>query len=93
MANIKSAKKRAKQTVVKRQRNLARRTALKTAVRAVLDALKADKSADVVQKLLRDVQAKFARAKGKGTVHANTAARKVSRLAKRVSASSRNAAA
>jgi len=86
MANIKSAKKRAKQTVVKRKRNLMRKTALKTAVRAVLDALKDKKNAQQTQSLLIDVQAKFSRAKSKGVIHANTASRKVSRLAQKVAA-------
>jgi len=84
MANIKSAKKRAKQTIGKKERNLARRTALKTAVRRVLDAIKDGKDAQVTQELLRTAQAKFARAKGKGTIHANTASRKIGRLAKKV---------
>lgn len=89
MANIKSAKKRAKQTIVKRSRNLSRRTALKTAVRRVLDALKSGKDEQSTKALLRDAEAKLSRAKGKGIIHANTAARKVSRLAKKVSAAFR----
>jgi len=92
MANIKSAKKRAKQTIVKKSRNLSRRTALKTAVRRVLDALKVGKDEQATRALLRDAEAKLARAKGKGVVHANTAARKVSRLAKKVSDAFRSAA-
>ena len=89
MANIKSAQKRAKQAIVKRQRNLARRTALKSAVRSVLDALKEGKDAASTQALLRNAQEKLARAKGKGVVHANTASRKISRLAKKVAAAHR----
>jgi len=89
MANIKSAQKRAKQTIVKRKRNLARRTALKSAVRSVLDALKHGKDAESTQTLLRDAQAKLSRAKSKGVVHANTASRKISRLAKKVAAAHR----
>ncbi len=93
MANIKSAKKRAKQTIVKTQRNLSRRTALKTAVRRVLDALKEGKDSKSAQTLLRDAQAKFARAKGKGLIHANTASRKIGRLAKKVAAAFRTPSA
>jgi len=84
MANIKSAKKRAKQAIVKKKRNLTRRTALKTAARRVLDAIKEGKDAAAAQAFLRDAQAKFARAKGKGVIHANTASRKIGRLAKKV---------
>lgn len=93
MANIKSAKKRAKQMVVKRKRNLARRTSLKTAARRVLDAIKEGKEVAAVQELLRDAQAKFARAKGKGVIHANTASRKIGRLAKKVATVVRGAEA
>jgi len=91
MANIKSAKKRVKQAPKKRAKNLTRRTALKTAVRRVLDALKEGKDANVTQELLRSAQEKLARAKGKGVIHANTASRKISRLAKKVSEASRPA--
>ena len=86
MANIESAKKQARQNVVRRERNLARRTAVKTAVKKVLVSLEKNESLEAVQGLLKDAEAKLARAKGKGVIHANTAARKISRLAKRVSA-------
>lgn len=84
MANIKSAKKQAKQSEVRRVRNLGRRTSIKTAIKKVLIAL--DKGVDFAQtkELLSNVAAKLARAKGKGVLHRNTAARKLSRLAKRI---------
>jgi ribosomal protein S20 len=40
VANIKSAKKRAKQTVVRNARNVAQRSMLRTAVKKVIKALK-----------------------------------------------------
>ncbi len=85
MANIKSAKKRALQEVVKRNRNLARRSALKTAVKKVLVALE---QGDIVvaKACLKEAEAKISRACGKGLLHGNTASRKVSRLAQRVAA-------
>ena len=86
MANIKSAKKRAKQSEVRRKINLARKSSVKTAVKKVLIALSAEESGEKVQELLMDAQAKIARARGKGVLHKNTAARKMSRLAKRVAA-------
>ena len=89
MANIKSAQKRARQNVVKRAVNGARRSALKTAVKKVLEAVKLGDFA-LSSSLLRDAESKIARARGKGVLHANTAARKVSRLAKKVSALSRS---
>ena len=64
-------------------KNLSRRTGIKTAIRKVIDSLE-EKNQSKTQELLKDVQAKLARAKSKGVVHANTAARKMSRLAKHV---------
>jgi small subunit ribosomal protein S20 len=84
MANIKSAKKQAKQNIVKRKRNLARRTAIKTSIKKMLDALEVEKNFDKAQELLKEVEAKLARAKSKGVIHARTASRKVSRLAKKI---------
>ncbi len=86
MANTSSAKKAAKQNEKRRVRNLARRTSIKTAIKKVLAALE-DKNVDVnkTEELLRDVAAKLGRAKGKGVIHANTAARKLGRLTKRAS--------
>lgn len=86
MANIKSAIKRARQDEVKRERNLSRRSSLKTAVKKVLVALEAGDT-EKAQTLLREAEAKLARAAGKGTIHKNTAQRKTSRLAKKVAAS------
>ncbi len=83
MANIKSAKKRARQTVKKHQKNLARKSALKTAIKKVLTAITSSEDAESTKKLLRDAEAKIARAKGKGVLHKKTAQRKISKLAKR----------
>ena len=83
MANIKSAKKRARQNVVKRNRNLGRRTAIKTAVKKVIIALE-DGNAEEAKILLRDAESKMARAAGKNVMHKKTAQRKTSRLAKRI---------
>jgi small subunit ribosomal protein S20 len=87
MANIKSAKKRALQAVARRQQNLARKTAIKTAIKKVHVALEVNP--DKAVELLKDVQAQLGRAKGKDVIHANTAARKLSRLAKKVAAANR----
>ncbi len=85
MANIKSAKKRAKTSEVRRRRNIARRSEIKTVTKKVLEAL-ANDNIDDAKKLLRTVESKIARAKGKGVFKKNTASRKVSLLAKKVSA-------
>lgn len=89
MANIKSAIKRVRQTEKKTKVNLARRTAIKTAIKKVHTALQANADSQQVDALLRDVQIKLARAKGKGVVHANTASRKLSRLAQKVEKASK----
>ena len=86
MANIKSAKKRAKQSEKRRVMNLSRRSSIKTSVKKLLGAIEASEPAEKIQTLFNDVQAKLARAKSKRLIHANTASRKISRLAKRVSA-------
>jgi len=84
MANIKSAQKRVRQTEKKSMVNLARRSAIKTALKKVNIAIKDGVEASEVHILLRDAQVKLARAKGKGVMHANTASRKLSRLAQKV---------
>ena len=85
MPNIKSAKKRAKQSEVRRQRNVARKSSIKTAVKKVMTALEASSDIEETKKLLREAEAQIERAKNKGVLHANTASRKISRLAKKVS--------
>lgn len=90
MPNIKSAKKRATQDETRRVRNAARKSAIKTATKKVVAAVEA---ADIAQaqELLKEVNAQLARAKGKGVMHRNTAARKMSRLAKQVAKAARAA--
>lgn len=83
MPNIKSAKKRVVQTEKRSERNVARRSAIKTAIKKVLIALD-EKRIDQAKDLLRDVEAKLARAASKGVMHKNAASRKMSRLAQRV---------
>lgn len=85
MPNIKSSKKRAKQSEKRRIINYARKSDVKTAVKKVLDAV-AEKDIEGARSLLRSAQAKLARAQGKGLLHRNAAARKMSRLAKKVAA-------
>ena len=83
MPNIKSAKKRALQTVKRHDRNVARKSDVKTAIKKFLSAVE-NKELDVAKDLLREVQAKLSRAQGKGVYHRNTVARKMSRFSKRV---------
>lgn len=83
MPNIESAKKRTKQIAKRRMVNVARKSKIKTAIRRVTDALEENDIARA-KDLLNEVQAQLSRAKGKGVLHANTAARKMSRLAQTI---------
>jgi small subunit ribosomal protein S20 len=85
MANTSSAKKAAKQNEKRRVRNLARRTSIKTALKKAVIAIDGKELNFVdADALIRDVAAKLARARGKGVIHPNTAARKLSRITKRL---------
>lgn len=88
MPNIASAKKRVKQNEKRRKINIARKSSLKTAIKKTLGALQLN-DVEKARQLLKEAQAKFARAKSKRVIHANTASRKISRLAKKVAAASR----
>jgi small subunit ribosomal protein S20 len=90
MPNIKSSKKRVLQTAKKSLRNQARRSSVKTAVKKVVVALELN-DADNAKALLVLAESKIASAKGKGLMHRKTAARKISRLAKKVAAATRTA--
>ena len=90
MPNIKSAKKRVLQTAKRQLRNQARKSSLKTAIKKVVAAIELNDLASS-KTLLVAAESKIARAKGKGLLHPNTAARKISRLAKKVAAASRTA--
>ncbi len=84
MPNLKSSKKRAKQSEVRRIKNLTRKTAIKTAIRKVVDSIERGEDLEATKTLLRDVEGQLARAKGKKVFHKNTAQRKISKLAKKV---------
>jgi small subunit ribosomal protein S20 len=90
MPNIKSAKKRVLQTAKRQLRNQARRSSLKTAIKKVVLAIESN-DLENSKALLVAAESKIARAKGKGLLHPNTAARKISKLAKKVAAASRTA--
>jgi len=85
MANIKSAKKAARQTVRRTEANKARRSRLRSSVRKVEEAI-ASGNKQAAQAALKEAEPVMARTAQKGIVHRKTAARKVSRLAKRVGA-------
>lgn len=80
MPNIKSAKKQARQNIVRRLRNKARKTEIKSLIKQ-FEAAVESKNFSTAHDLLRQAEAKLARAKSKGVLHWRTAARKTSRLA------------
>ncbi len=82
MANHASAAKRDRQSKVHRLRNRMNKSKVHTAIRRVDDALVG--SQDGVQEVLKKAMSVIHKTAGKGTLHKNTAARKISRLTKRV---------
>ena len=83
MANLESAKKRNKQNERNHLRNRARKSRVKTETRRFLDALhQGDLTA--AREQLRVVVKKLDQTAAKGTLHANTAARRKSRLTRKL---------
>ena len=85
MANIKSAKKRAKQTVVRNERNTGQRSMLRTSIKKVLKALDANDAAGA-QAAFAVAQPILDRYSSRGLIHKNKAARHKSRLTARIKA-------
>ncbi|HEY5623516.1 MAG TPA: 30S ribosomal protein S20 [Gammaproteobacteria bacterium] len=79
MANIQSAKKRARQNVRRRTRNMAMRSRLRTALRRVLTAIKAGDQA-AARVVYREAVPEIDRMVSKGVLAKNRAARYKSRL-------------
>lgn len=87
MANTSSAKKATRQMIRRTATNKARRSRVKSEVRAVEEAIKAgDRSK--AEAALKAAQPILVRTAQKGMMHKKSASRKVSRLSKRVSAMS-----
>ena len=94
MANHKSALKRNRQSLVRRDRNRANRTKVKSAVKKIDAAIEVE-SVEQDQEALVAAVPIIERAAVKGAFHKKTASRKVSRLTQRVNkfASSKESAA
>ena len=87
MANIKSARKRARQATQRRVHNMSLRTLARTAIKDVQKAIAAgDKKAAAAA--LTKSQAAIDRVAAKGVLHRNAAARHKSRLAHAIKAMS-----
>ncbi len=85
MANTASARKRIRQTLRRTQRNQARKSRMRTFIKKVEAAISGgDKG--VAAAAFRAAQPEMQRAAGKGVIHSNTVARKLSRLSARIKA-------
>ncbi|MGQ0545957.1 MAG: 30S ribosomal protein S20 [Betaproteobacteria bacterium] len=80
MANIKSARKRARQAIARREHNMSLRTAVRTAIKNAKKALAAGK-ADDAARALRESQRVIDRVVAKGVLHRNAGDRHKARLA------------
>ena len=85
MAHSLSAKKRVRQSLKRRARNRARKDQIKEQVKAFTAAL-ASGDAKKAEAEYRKVSQRLDRVASKHTIHKNTAARRRSRLAKRLNA-------
>ncbi len=83
MPNIKSAKKRARQSEKRRVRNKHQRSGMRTVVKSVVSAIEAGEKETATTALKVAVPA-LDRAVSKGLIHKNKAARQKSRLAGRI---------
>jgi small subunit ribosomal protein S20 len=85
MANIKSARKRARQAQTRRVHNFSLRTAVRTAVKDVAKAVAAGDK-DAAAQVLRRSQSVIDSVVAKGVLHRNAGDRHKSRLARAVKA-------
>lgn len=83
MANHKSAEKRNRQAQVKRMRNRANRSKMKTLIKNLNEAIEAGNGEEAKTALASAVPV-IAKTASKGTIHKKNASRKISRLTKRV---------
>ncbi|HLV01440.1 MAG TPA: 30S ribosomal protein S20 [Acidobacteriota bacterium] len=81
MANIRSAVKRMRQNRVRRLRNRSARSAMRTQIKK-FRSLVAEKKVDEAREFLPRVYSVIDKTARKGAIHANTAARYKSRLAR-----------
>nr|WP_092068558.1 30S ribosomal protein S20 [Dendrosporobacter quercicolus]NSL47140.1 30S ribosomal protein S20 [Dendrosporobacter quercicolus DSM 1736]SDL77749.1 small subunit ribosomal protein S20 [Dendrosporobacter quercicolus] len=85
MPNIKSSERSIKTDAERRAKNFAVRSSIRTATRKVTEAVGAGNNADA-KALLTKASSTIDKAAGKGVLHKNAAARKKSRLARKINA-------
>lgn len=91
MPNIKSAKKRLRQSIVRRNRNRAAKSALKSQIKKLTAAIAA-KDVATAETLYVSTQKKLDQAASKKVIHRNAAARVKSRLSAKIKALKKPAA-
>jgi len=84
LANHKSALKRNRQSQLRRERNRTNRSKVKTVVKKIEAAIEVDGSVEKAREALVAAIPVIERAAVKGAFHKRTAARKISRLTKKV---------
>ncbi len=87
MPNIKSAAKRLRQSIARRDRNRAVKRSVKTQCRKVVDAL-TEGNSEQARAEFRQAAKELDQAASKGAIHRNAAARLKSRLAAKMKAAS-----
>lgn len=85
MANVKAAKKAVRQTLVRTERNRARKSRVRTFLKKVEEAILASKKADA-NLALRAAESEYMKAVSTGIVKKETASRKISRLSAKIKA-------
>jgi len=85
LANIKSAKKRARQAIKRNQRNSSARSMVRTAIKKVVKAIEA-KDLAAAQEAYRNAEPLLDRYSSRGLIHRNKASRHKSRLQARIKA-------
>ena len=83
MANTPQAKKRIRRNATRATINHSRVSRIRTFIKAVESAIASGKKADAAE-ALKMAQPEMFRGVARGVIHKNTAARKISRLSKRV---------
>ena len=85
MANTPQAKKRIRRNAARTTINHSRVSRIRTFIKAVEAAIESGKKKEAAE-ALKQVQPEIARGVARGVIHKNTAARKFSRLSKRIAA-------
>lgn len=84
MPHKKSAKKRLRQNLKRRERNVSAKHRMKTAIKYVKEALNSGADPEKINELLRNAVSIINKTAQKGIIHDNKAARLTSRLTRKV---------